>query len=142
MSLQSNKALAARAIEIWSTGNIKEVDEVYASNCVSHHLDPQTSTGREEWKILIQKFRQAFPDIKEVIEFQVAEGDKVVTHLTFKGTQKGRFDEVGPTNKKVSTHVVVIDRIEDGKIIETWTAWDKYGVLEQLGALALAHHGH
>ena len=40
-----------------------------------------------------------------------------------------------PTGKHVSATGISVDRIQDGKIVETWTNWDMLGVLQQIGAI-------
>ena len=39
------------------------------------------------------------------------------------------------------SHIVSIDRIADGKIVETWTNWDFWGLMEQLGVVSLPRPG-
>jgi predicted ester cyclase len=31
---------------------------------------------------------------------------------------------------------IVIDRIEEGKIVEEWVSWDLFGMMQQLGSIA------
>lgn len=141
MSQESNKALAKKALTCWSTGNLKGVDEVYASNCINHqHHHPNSHMdlkGPDSWKRFIQEFRNAFPDFESIIDDQIAEGDKVATRFTSKGTNKGRLMGIEPTHRKLSWTGIIIDRIEKGKIVETWVNWDLYGMLEQLGVASM-----
>ena len=30
---------------------------------------------------------------------------------------------------------MTIDRVVDGRIVETWNSWDTFGLLQQLGAI-------
>lgn len=78
----------------------------------------------QEWKNFVIQFHQAFPDFHDTIEDQIAEGDKVVTRFTSTGTQKGEIMGIQPTNKKVSWTGIAINRIENGKIVESWVNWD------------------
>ena len=41
MSIEENKAIASRSIELWNTGNLVIVDELYAKNFVSHGALPK-----------------------------------------------------------------------------------------------------
>lgn len=136
MSSENNKSIVKKAISIWSTGNVQAVDEVYSANCV-HHQQQQSGSqslkGPDSLKKFIQEFRSAFPDYKDTIEDQIAEGNKVVTRFTSQGTQKGSLMGIAPTNKKATWTGIVIDRIENGKIVESWVNWDKCGMLQQLG---------
>ena len=44
---------------------------------------------------------------------------------------------IAPTGKQVSWMSVSIDRIRDGRIVESWSTWDMMGMLEQLGAVSM-----
>jgi hypothetical protein len=39
----------------------------------------------------------AFPDLQVIIEYEIAEGDKVVQRATTYGTMKGEFQGIPPT---------------------------------------------
>ena len=66
---------------------------------------------------------------------QIAEGDMVATQFVSSGSQKGEIMGVPATGRKASWTGIVIDRIANGKIAETWVNWDKFGMLQQLGAV-------
>jgi steroid delta-isomerase-like uncharacterized protein len=141
MTLEQHKALARHAIEVWSSGDVATVDEIYAPSYVNyqhHHPDsPHVIRGTEAWKNFVCEFRKAFPDFHDTIEEQVAEGDKVVTRFTSQGTQAGEFMGLPPTGKYVRWTGIVVDRIADDKIVESWGSWDMLGMLQQLGGIAL-----
>jgi hypothetical protein len=42
---------------------------------------------------------------------------------------------VEPTNKEPSWTGITIDRIAQGRIVESWTNWDMMGMMLQLGAI-------
>jgi predicted ester cyclase len=84
---------------------------------------------------IITSFKVAFPDIKFTIEDQIAEGDMVVSRVRAKGTHKGEYQGVSPTNKNVEFTVTAANRIVNYKIVERWTEIDALGILSQLGAV-------
>lgn len=141
MSIEENKRLAARAIEIWSTGDVAVADEIFAPGYVNHqHHDPddaQDLEGVDAIKRFAVEFRTAFPDFQDTIDLQVAEGDLVATRFTSRGTHRGPFKGVEPTERRLTWTGITIDRISQGKIVETWANWDMMGMLQQLGALPL-----
>jgi predicted ester cyclase len=65
---------------------------------------------------------------------QIAEGDKVANRFVFLGTHLGEFMGVAPTGKRVEFVGNSIDRVVDGKIVESWVEVDLLGVMQQLGA--------
>jgi predicted ester cyclase len=70
------------------------------------------------------------------IEDMVAEGDRVATRKTFRGTHQGELMGIPSTGKVVAIGLIDIVRLVDGKVVESWSAADDLGLLRQLGALA------
>jgi predicted ester cyclase len=75
----------------------------------------------------------AFPDFRLVIEDQIAEGDRVVTRVTFRGTHLGEYRGIPPTGRLVAYQGIAVDRIAGGKVVEGWHEADNLGLLRQLG---------
>lgn len=78
--------------------------------------------------------RGAFPDRTDTIEDIVADGDRVGMLFRVRGTHKGNFFGIAPTNKPFDIHELGIFRLADGKITEAWFMADELGLLQQLGA--------
>jgi predicted ester cyclase len=65
----------------------------------------------------------AFTDLQPTVEDVIAEGDKVVTRWTIRGTHQGEIEEFGPpTGKQAEIKGITIHRIEGSKIVEEWNA--------------------
>lgn len=128
---EENKALARRSWEAPTNPDI--IDEVYSTDLVWH--DPgQEIRGPEEAKKFIATFKTAFPDLNVTVEDELAEGDKVSTRWTIRGTHQGEIEEFGPpTGKQIELKGISISRIEGGKIVEEWNSYDNLGVMQQLG---------
>lgn len=134
MSTEHNKANDRRFYEAWSQGNLADLDEVCASEYVLH--DSSTSVqGLEAMKQFVSMYLAAFPDGHFTIEDQIAEGDKIVTRWTFRGTHKGELQGIPPTGKQVIVTGISMDRVADGKAVEAWSNFDALGMLKQLGVL-------
>ncbi len=80
-----------------------------------------------------QSLLSRFPDFHLTIEDQIAEGDKVVTRVTFHGTHLGTLRGAAPTGTRVTYTGIAIDRIVDGKVVEGWHEADEVAMLRQLG---------
>ncbi|MFQ5555188.1 MAG: ester cyclase [Acidimicrobiia bacterium] len=89
--------------------------------------------GREAMLAFLEATFAAFPDWHDEIELMVAEGDKVAYVTTGTGTNTGPMGPMPPTGKPVSVVNHITQRIEDGRIAETWIEWDNLAVLAQLG---------
>jgi steroid delta-isomerase-like uncharacterized protein len=128
---EENKALARRSWE--SVENPDTLGEVYAPDVVWHNPEGDIQ-GIEEAKQFVAMFETAFPDISATVEDVVAEGDKVVSRVTIRGTHQGEVEEFGPpTGRRVEVQGLSLHRIEDGKIVEEWNSYDNLSLLQQLG---------
>jgi steroid delta-isomerase-like uncharacterized protein len=139
MSLSENKKLARRAIGLWTQGNTDSPEQIFTNDYVNHqqhHPDSaEAIRGLDAWKEFISMFHRAFPDFDDQIVMQIAEGDMVATQFVSGGTEKGEIMGIPATGRRASWTGIVIDRIASGKIAETWVNWDKFGMLQQLGAV-------
>jgi steroid delta-isomerase-like uncharacterized protein len=136
---EENKAQVRRLLEEgFSQGHTEVVDQVFNPDFVCY--DPNSESGEvrgsETIKGEIEYFRNAIPDLTYTIEDQIAEGDKVVTRYTASGTHQGEFFGVGATGEWITMSGIIVDRLEDGKMVEEWPEYDLLGVMRQLGAVA------
>jgi steroid delta-isomerase-like uncharacterized protein len=133
MSTEENKALARRSWEIVSPDNLDLIEEVYAPDLVWHEPD-QDIRGYDQAKQFVSSFFAAMPDINITVEDLIAEGEKVVSRYTIRGTHQGETEEFGPpTGRQMQLEGITIHRFEDGKIVEEWERYDNLSVLQQLG---------
>jgi steroid delta-isomerase-like uncharacterized protein len=134
---EQNKAISRRLVEeAFNEGKLEVVDELVASDFVNHDpSSPEDLRGPEGLKAFIRSYRSAFPDIHVRIEDQIAQGDKVVSRWSGSGTQKGELLGMPASGKQARVTGITIDRLEGGKIIESWNNWDTLGMLQQLGAI-------
>ena len=132
-----NKALSRRFFEeVFNAGNLDVVDELVAPDFVNHDAaTPEPARGVEGAKASITGYRDAFPDLNFTIEEQIAEGAYVTTRWSAKGTHEGDLMGIAPTGKQGTVTGISIDRIVDGRLVESWTNWDTLGLLQQLGVV-------
>jgi predicted ester cyclase len=72
--------------------------------------------------------------MQATVEDVVAEGDKVLTRVTLRGTHRREIEEFGPpTGRRIEMKGLSISRIEGGKIVEDWDSYDNLSVMQQLG---------
>jgi predicted ester cyclase len=122
---EENKALVRRLIKEVEKGDLNGVSKVLAPDFVDHDLLPDQEPDRESYKRSLSEDRAAFSDFDITIEDQIAEGDKVVTRFTWRGTHdRGKSMGMAPTGKKVEVKAIYIHRIVEGMIKEEWSASD------------------
>jgi steroid delta-isomerase-like uncharacterized protein len=134
---EENKAIVRREIEelFNHTGNLDVAQEVYAPDFVGHDPTmPEDLHGIEAARQFAEGMRSAFPDLTCTIEEQIAEGDKVVTRWRASGTHEGETEELGPpTGNRMEITGISIERISEGKVVESWDNYDAMGMMQQLG---------
>jgi steroid delta-isomerase-like uncharacterized protein len=136
MSALENKAVVRRFYEALNKHNVAGMLELLALDWVWHGpLPPGFTPDRAGVTDAMTVYWTAFPDSHATIEDLIAEGDKVVARVTARVTHQGEFMGVPPTGKHVSATGIEIDRIEGGKIVETWHSRDDLGFLQQLGVI-------
>jgi steroid delta-isomerase-like uncharacterized protein len=133
-----NKKIARRLIEEgWNKGRMEAVDELVATGCRFHDpVFPSLTSGAENYKEHIRMCRSAFPDLKFTVEDMIAERNEVVAHWTVRGTHRGQFLGMQPTEKSATVSGTTIYRIDKGKITESWADWNLLSLMEQLGLAA------
>jgi len=120
--IAENKILARRIFdEAWSKGDLAVIDQVF--------------DGNAQIKADINAVRAAFPDLRVTVDEQIAEANRVMTRVTFRGTQRGEFRGIPPTGKQATWSIVEIHSFLAGKCTNTWTSDSNYENLrQQLGA--------
>jgi predicted ester cyclase len=124
MVSEENKAISNRVAEAIGRGDLEGFDELMA---------PELA---EEFKQSVAELRRAFPDYAGTNVEQISEGDKVANRFVFLGTHLGEYMGVAPTGRRVEFVGNSIERVVDGRVVESWVEVDWLGVLEQLGAVS------
>lgn len=130
MSTQDNKEVIRRWINFANSGFARNFDEFIAHNYVGHL--GATNMDRRELERLEREFIQAFPDIQHSVDELLAEADLVVLRSTARGTHRGLFQGIAGTDCRVEFTDLVIYRIHDGKITESWGEIDFPRLMQQL----------
>ena len=135
---EENKAIVRRSYEeIINTGDFDRAEEFFTPNFVEHEQVPglEGSPGLEGFKQSFSMLRRAFPDLRMDVQDMIAEGDKVVAHVSVHGTHQGEFMGMPPTGNQIEITATDIFRLEGGKIAEHWGNSDTLGMVQQLGAM-------
>ena len=135
--IQLYKATARRFFELISAeGELAPLDEVFAEGYHDH--DPtnvQDVFGMDAVRREVEMWRGGF-DFTFAVDDQLAEGDRVCTRWTWKGSHTGDFMGLQPTGMDVTMSGMTIHRFrDDGKIVEGWWQYDLLGLMGQLGAV-------
>ncbi len=140
MGLEENKAVVRRFVEeVQSQHRLELVDELLAPDFLTVVPTgmPPAPRGTAYFKQFYTTMLQAFPDLQVTIHDQIAEGDKVTTRKTMRGTHRGEFMGIPPTGKEVELLVIDIFRVTGGKLVEHWGVWDRLSILYQIESVPL-----
>lgn len=130
------KDLVRRRFAELDKGNLSILDEVFTEDYVLEFPGDAAPLDLGQAKQFYSALYSAFPDLAHSIEDQIAEGDKVVTRWTSRGTHEGDLNGIAPTGKAMETSGVTIERIAGDRIVEVWVAKDDLGMLQQLGVVS------
>jgi steroid delta-isomerase-like uncharacterized protein len=133
---EENKTIARRFNEeVWGRGDEAALEELLDPDFVDHDALPGQSPDREGHRQILAAFRSAFPDLSVTTEDVVAEGDKVVSRWTARGTHQGDLMGIAPTGNGVTIKGIDVLRIAEGRISERWSQFNDLEVMQQLGAI-------
>jgi predicted ester cyclase len=141
MSSEQNKAIVRRLLEEPWKGDLRVVDELIDRTYVGYDPStPEPLRGPDGFKENVATYRAAYSDARITVDDQIAEGDKVATRWTGRGKHDGDLMGIAPTGKQVTVSGLTLSRLANGKVIEEYTNWDTFGMMQQLGAVPeLAH---
>jgi predicted ester cyclase len=139
MSPDELKVRARRiAEELLTQGDLHVADELFAPAC-HHHAPRSIGSGAHGLKRWVVALRRAFPDLRAIVEDEVAEGNRAAQRLTLAGTHTAALDGVPPSRRRATWVLVELLRVgPDGQFAEHWCVWDELGLLRQLGVAPTA----
>lgn len=133
-SIANNKEIAHRFLdECWNLGKMDSVRELVAEDCRIHDpVFPSLNSGVDNLARHICNCRNGFPDLYFTIDDTIAERNEVVLHWTARGSHRGDFLGMRPTNRSATVSGTSIFRMEGAMIAEMWADWNLMSLMEQL----------
>ena len=123
-----------RWIDALNRGDVGFADETFAPDCVIHITgSPVPDLPLDGFKQMVTGLLAAFPDLRFTLEDQVVADDKVATRWKAEGTHTGPLGDVPATGRRIHVDGLIIDRLEQGRVVERWEQWDQMAMLGQLG---------
>lgn len=132
----TNEAVVRRFYdELWNRWRLELAQEILSSAFRFRGSLGTVCEGRDEFKHYAESVRVAFPDWHNRIDEILANGDRVVTRMTWSGTHRGPLGSVEPTGARVEYSGAGFFRLEDGLIEEAWVVGDTQELWRALGVL-------
>ncbi len=135
MSVEVNKALARRFLEATARADLAAIDEMMAPDFVDRSLMSGQEPDREGYKRSAAETSAPFSHQRVTIEDQIAEGDKVVSRWTARGTHHGELLGIAPTGNGVTIKGIDVLRVAEGRIVERWAQFNDLEMMQQLGVV-------
>jgi serine phosphatase RsbU (regulator of sigma subunit)/ketosteroid isomerase-like protein len=122
MSAEDNKALVRRFVRAQWAKDLAALEEMMAPDFVDHSVLPGQGSTREDYLQDVAEDQAASSDAILTIEDQMAEGDKVISRLSIRGSHDQEMvTGMPPTGVKLGFTGIIINRLVDGKIAEEWS---------------------
>ena len=134
--LERNRATVLAFLDGTHGGRPEVVDETVAEGILTHGFPAgRNPRSRAEYKQFFREFGAAFTGMSYRTEEVVAEGDRVAVRFAVEVDHTGPYAGIAPTGRRVGFTGMVLYRLEDGLIAETWLQLDALALLGGIGAL-------
>lgn len=133
--METPEALVTSFFEtVFNGGDLDAIEQFIAPDHANHDpTAPEVPPGPDGVRILAQHYREAFPDIEFSFEEMFASENRVAHRWTFTGTHEGELMGIEATGRRVEVDGIEINRLDRGKIAESWAISDAAGLRKQLG---------
>jgi predicted ester cyclase len=137
--VEENKAVVRAWIEATNALDESAIDRYIAEDFVNHTVEvfPNTPPGKEglrkTWLTAAEVNRAE--GVRRDVEFQVGEGDFVVTRILLSGKHTSTYLGLPATGKSWRMGAIVVNRVAGGQLVEQWGELDVFGKLRQLGGV-------
>jgi predicted ester cyclase len=118
---EKNKALARRLLEAFVNRELDTIEKLLAPDFTDRSLLPGQRSSREGFKRSTVEFHAALSFADFTIEYQVAEGDMVVTKFSARCIHRGEFLGVPPSGEEGTYSSISIFRIVQDKVTDEWS---------------------
>jgi steroid delta-isomerase-like uncharacterized protein len=132
---EQNMAVVRKVYDSIASGDVETFASLHANPFTlnypggSEEVDPKLM-GED-----LAAIRNANPDLHAEIQDMYASGDLVITQLTWRATHTGDLFGIPATGNPVVHNGVVVRRLKDCKVVESWETFDDFEFLHNLGFL-------
>ena len=133
-----HKALCNQIFDLINQRKLDEAFALYAEDYKYHGPGGEELRGRQAIRDLWEVFLAGFPDLQATVDDMIVEGDIMAVRWRIEGTHTGEFMGVAPTNREIELGINELFRIANGQAVEAWDQYDKYGLMQQIGAIPIA----
>jgi steroid delta-isomerase-like uncharacterized protein len=129
----ANVAVVQRLYDELSVGNVAVILASYAPTVTIHYAGDTAVVAVQALHDELAARKAANPDLHAEIHNIFAQGDLVITELTWMTTHTGDYFGLPATGRTSEHPGIVVRRLVDGKIVESWEMFDDLAFLHSLG---------
>ena len=134
MSIESNRAALAAAVESMNVPDLDAYMEIYDPDVVLHGYPPELPPGAVGARVFYEMVLAALLPADAEVQQTVAEGDRISAMFSLRGIHNGEFMGIPATGNEMELAGQTILRFdEQARIVERWQTADMLGLLQQLG---------
>lgn len=123
-------------IPLWHAHDVQGILANYDENVLWCNVPAEeTFTGKEAFRSYMQELFVGFPDYEFDVTHRVAHGNFVAERWYIRGTHRGAFMGIPPTNRRVNVPGMTLVEFRDGKFIRGEFYYDTGIMLRQLGLM-------
>jgi predicted ester cyclase len=115
--------------------DVRVIDDTVGPNIACHGFPGQPITDHESYKAFFRFFRRHFDDMDWTLHALVADERFVAARWEIEATFVGDFAGVEADGRRVTFDGMVLYRMENGLIAETWLHINEMRLMREIGAV-------
>jgi steroid delta-isomerase-like uncharacterized protein len=142
MSEQENMKIVRTIFDKINSHDLKEIDKYLAEDFRSEASGVSNPMNKEQDRMYLRRYADAFPDLHYDLKDVIAQGDRVAVTWVAKGTHKAPLtmpngDSIPATQKKATVSGSSFYEMRNNKISRQQIYWDPVDLLTQLGVIKM-----
>jgi steroid delta-isomerase-like uncharacterized protein len=118
----------------YNHGTADQGSEIFSPAFVAY-MPGQPPMDRATFEHFVSGVSNGMPGYTYEIHDQIAQGDRVVNRVTWRGVHSATMAGVPATGRSVELRGINMFRVSDGRVVEQWAQLDMLGLLQQIGAI-------
>ena len=133
-SNQANNKEVVRKVflEVWNKKDFSELDRLWSDSVTFHINNNKFTISPIYLTNLVEKWHDAFPDLKFEIHHIVVEDNIVAINVNYTGTHSKTFKGIEPLNNYINVSQMMFFKLKDEQIVEAWELYDLIGMQRQM----------
>lgn len=133
-----NREVASAFLAGTHSANIDDleiIDKTVSPRIRCHGFPGGNPVDRQSYKRFFRAFRRSFTDMEFDVLAMVSDEEFVAAHWRMSVNHVGDFAGVRADGRRITFDGMVLYRMEEGLIAETWLHVDELSMLRQIGAM-------